>query len=271
MSDATIVLAQLEVSNCTAELYLNNVPVTRIAPPKVEIENVAVEQLLVPGTNVLEVLVEPGPSPSRGRTEFHEVAFRPMEATGRLIRFAEGVPGLAKHGKILGETRFSWSGPHPDRRMFPLDVSTQIEMGPAHGRWGWQDAPPLTLDEALIDEACAVLEQVEMLIRHTHADGFWRLTELQLKDVQRAYSAVDESILRTDLSTLMNHYQGAPDPVMPRDREQHDFRLVGGGRLLELVDKDHSTSFKLRDPGDGSTVPYRIMLARIGNELRIVR
>jgi hypothetical protein len=225
----------------------------------------------VPGTNVLEVLIEPGPSPTRARSEFHELAFRPMEAIGRLIRFEEGAPGLAEHGRILGETRFSWSSPHPERRMFPLDVSTQIELGQAHGRWGWQDAVPLTLNEALVDEACALLDQVEMLIRHTHADGLWRLTELQLADVQRAYPTVTESFLRADLKSLMTHYQGAPDPVMARDRQQHDFRLVGGGRLLELLDRDFSTSFKLRDPGDGSAVPYRIMLARIGSALRIVR
>jgi hypothetical protein len=37
--------------------------------------------------------------------------------------------------------------------------------------------------------------------------------------------------------------------------------------MLECLDQHWSTSFKLRDPGDESPVPYRILMARIDGRL----
>ena len=271
MASSTILLAQLEVEDCTAELFLNGAPVIRIAPPKMHIQNASAELYVVPGTNRLDVLVEPGSRPSTARSEVRELAFRPMRATGRLIRFEEGVPGLVEHGELLGEASFAWEEGRPERRVFPAEVGTQIEIPTANGRWSFQDAPPLVLDDALRAEARALLAEVEQAIRRGDTDRFWSLTELQTRDVRRAYPAVTEPYLRGDLATLFAHYRKAPDPVMPRDPADHDFRLVAGDRMLQLVDRDYSTSFKLRDPGDGSAVSYRIMLARIDGKLRIVR
>jgi hypothetical protein len=271
MSADRVILAQLEVARCTAELFLNGVPLLRIAPGDIPIENVAAEGFIVPGTNFLELLVEPGSSPSSSRTEYRELSFRPMRAVGRLLRFPDGVPGLAPHGELLGETIFAWDSPRPSRRAFPAEVGAQIELHGAHGRWAWQDAEPLELDEALVAEACALLDDVERAIRRGDKDRLWQLLEHQTLDAQRAYPALSEAGLRAELGTMLNHARKAADPVLTRDRAAHDFRLVAGGLMLELVDHDYSTTFKLRDPGDGSATPYRILAARIDGKLRIVR
>jgi hypothetical protein len=271
--EVDIVHAQLEVFDTTAELWLNGIPVSRIEnnPSRVPIENVAVAQLLIPGTNMLELLVEPGSHPSIGRSEKRELPFKKMSAFARLLRFRAGASGMKEEGELLGEVFFRWEDASLDKQVFPQSSAVQIEMGAAYGRWGWQDAPELVVDDALIAEARAVLDEVESAIRSFHADRFWALTELQIKDVLRAYPAVTEAYLRSDLEAMFNHYRDKPDPVMKRNPDDHDFRLVAGGRLLQCVDKDYSTSFKLRDPEDGTGVPYRIMLARVDGKLRIVR
>jgi len=272
MSDPTVIYAQLAVEGATAELYLNGIPVSRVGPrPQVPIENAAVEELLVPGRNELCLVVEPGSHPSVARTEQRQLDFRPLEVVGRLLRFRDGVPATVEHGELLGEVRVDWQDGKPARRTFPVEASTGIELGSAHGRWAWQDAPQLTLDEALIDEACAVLDEVATAIRTKHLGLLWQLNELQLVDVQRAYPAITEAYLRAEIAEGLTDYEGIDDPVLPRDRSRHDFRLVGGGRLLELLDDDWSTSFKLGHQRDGSPVPYRIMLCRIDGALRIMR
>jgi len=272
ISEDTIIHAQLEVSECTAELYLNGVPVTRIvaSPTRIPIENVAVMQLLVPGTNLLEIVVEPGPKPSLARTAKREQSFRKMSAAGRLIRFKEGVPGLVEHGDLLTEVNFRWQDASVDSQYFPQATGMQVEMGAAFGRWAWQNAPDLVLDEATILEARAVLDEVEAALRARQADRFWDLTELQIKDVVRAYPQVTEAFLRGDLQTMLGHFEKQPNPVVARDPAAHDFRIVGGGKLLQCIDADWTTSFKLRDP-DGDQVPYTIFLARIDGRLRVVR
>ncbi|MBW2453263.1 MAG: hypothetical protein JRI68_02080, partial [Deltaproteobacteria bacterium] len=186
-------------------------------------------------------------------------------------RFVDGVPATVEHGELLGEVKVIWQDGKPARRPFPVEESTHIEMGSAHGRWAWQDAPPLVLNEALIDEACRVLDEVATAIRTQHLGLLWQLNELQLRDVQRAYPALTEAYLRAEIAEGLTEVEGADDPVLPRDRSRHDFRLVGGDRLLQLVDDDWSTSFTLRHPSDGSPVPYRIMLCRIDGALRLMR
>jgi hypothetical protein len=271
MSTTTVILAQLEVEGCTAELLVNGVPLSRIAPPKMFVENVAAETFLIPGTNRLDVLVEPGETPSTARAPHREIPFRPMRATGRLIRFPEGVPGTVEHGELLAETAFVWEDGRPSRRTFPVEVGTQVEILGAGAQWPFLDAPPLSLDDALVAEARALLDEVEQAIRAADADRIFRLAEIQLRDVQRAYPAVTDALLRADVSTRLQETEKSPDPVLPRDPGQHDFRLVAGDRVLQLVDRDWTTSFKLRDPGDGGPIPYRILVARIDGVLRIVR
>lgn len=269
MNASTIVMAQLEVHDCTAELYVNDVPALRIAPPKLHLQNIAVEQLLVPGSNRLELLVEPLGRPSRARIDIHELPYRPMSAIGRLIRFPEGADGTVEHGQLLAETAFEWA-PYT-KRTFPVVAGVEVDLGMAHGRWAWQDAPLLRLDAALADEAVLLLERVAAILRALDGDAFWRITERQLRDVRRAYPAITEAEMRRHLGVLMAYYAKVNDPVMAFDRAKHDFRVVGDGKLLQLIDQDWTTSFKLRDPGDGSPVPYDIFVARLDGELTIVR
>lgn len=269
----SIIHAQLEVAGCTAELWLNGIPVMRLdqSPGRVPIENFAVHQLLVPGTNMLEIVVEPGSTPSVSRTERHELLFKKMSAVGRLIRFEEGASGLVEEGHLLTEVNFRWDDPTlNDRMMFPKSSGMQVEMGSAFGQWGWQKAPDLVLDEATIAEARAVLDEVEAALRAFDEKRFWELTELQIKDVLRAYPALTESAMRSELATMIANIKKGKDPVFARDPANHDFRIVGQGKLLQCIDKDWTTSFKVRDP-DGDALSYRIMLARIDGRLRIVR
>ncbi len=272
ITEDSIIHAQLEVSECTAELVLNGVPVTRIvaSPTRIPIENVAVMQLLVPGTNMLEIVVEPGATPSVARTDKREIPFKKMSAIGRLIKFQDGVPALVEHGDLLAEVAFRWQDASVDRQTFPQASAMQVELGAAFGQWGWQTAPDLVPGQALFDEARAAMDEVETAVRAFHEERFWELTELQIRDVLRAYPAVTEPYLRGDLSTMMAHLKKGKEPVVKRDPANHDFRVVGGGKLLQCVDKDWTTSFKLNDPG-GGTIPYTIFLARIDGRLRIVR
>ena len=62
MSTTTVILAQLEVERCAAELSLNGIPVVRITPDQIPIANVAAD----PGyyrllhSNTGAVVEEPG-------------------------------------------------------------------------------------------------------------------------------------------------------------------------------------------------------------------
>ncbi len=270
MTNPTIVLAQLKIDNCTAELYLNGVPLMRLLPDRMTIQNIPAEEFLLPGKNTLEILVEPGNRPSLARSESRSIPFQPMHAIGRLIRFPDGVPGTVEHGELIAETIFDWPAATPDQQVFPQSMITHVDLGAAHGAFSWQSAPPLSLDDYTLNEALTLLNEIELAIRTYDTHRLWQLSAMKNEDVVRSYMAVDEGFLRSELESLMAHQRKATDPVKRRDPRQHDFRLVAGGRLLECIDQDWTPSFKLLDP-DGDPLPYQLFLARINGQLQIVR
>ncbi|MBK6513880.1 MAG: hypothetical protein IPM79_29205 [Polyangiaceae bacterium] len=272
MSQSTIILSQLEIDDCRAELFVNGAPLSRLTNSGVHLENVAAEQWLIPGSNVIEVLVEPGPTPSQARAGVNDLEFRPMSAIARLIRFSEGAKGTVETGELLGAATFDWRGGNPNRQAFPRSVTSTVELGAAHGAWLWQSAPALTLDDALIDEARAVMDELEAAIRGSHADRVWSLLELQNSELLRAFPAYTEAGLRQELTQMLSYYKAAGEvSALPRDRGAHDFRLVCGGRLVQLVDKDYDPTFRIMDTRLERVVHFPLFLGRVGKELRVLR
>jgi hypothetical protein len=230
--------------------------------------SIAVQELLVPGDNELELLVEPGTSPSRARVEYHEERLSGASAVARLVRFPDNVITDAANGELVVDVQ--WKSQDGVREAFPKAIAKRAALGPWAGRWPWQDAPPLVLDDALVDEARAVLAELGDAFRRGSAAAYRVLLEAQSSDALRAYPALSEEFVQTDLERLVAHYHASPEPVLPLVRERHDFRLVAGDRMLQCIDKDWRPSLRLRDPS-GQEVPYPIFLARLDGRLRVVR
>jgi hypothetical protein len=273
MSDSTIVLAQLFAEGCTAELYLNGAPISRLSNPEINTENTVAEQWLIPGLNTIEVLINPGEHPSIARSDVKNVDYdAPMKATGRLIRFPDGADGRVESGTVLAEANFVWEAGNPNRMQLPASVSASTELGNAHGAWAWQSCPVLTLDEALIEEARQVMDSLESAIRGGHADQLFRLTEIQNRECMRALPAWSEDMVRAEFANMVATFKDAGNEAFPkRDPANHDFRLVCGGRLVELIDKDFQASFRLKNPDSGYVLFMNTFLGRVGKELRVIR
>lgn len=269
----TVVLAQLEVHGCTAELQVNGIPVSVVAdePDRVPRENVAVEQLLIPGANTLELWVSDGSNPEALSSPRREVEFRPMRAIGRLLRFDDGSDTLPEHGDLLLEVAFEWAAGAIARQSFPLSRSRGVDLGKMHGRWGWQDAPALVLEPALVDEACAVMDELEAAVRAGDQPRFEQLWQIPFDDAQRAYPALKAEALRLEMVDLLEACGRVSEPVPQRDRSRHAFRLVARGKLVELLDADHTPSFKLVDAEGSPPMAQPLMLGRMGGRLRVVR
>ncbi len=266
----TVLHAQIDAKGCTAELWLNDVPIARITPERTPFESAPVEEYAIPGGNRLEILIEPGSRPSLGRGEQRQLDLGDATVVARLVRFHEGDIVEPQRGDVLGEVRFDrppgWSGP----RRFPESRSIDVDLGAANGRWGWQDAPLLTLDDALVTEADGVLEALADAFRTLSSVGLYAISELQIADVLRAYPAVSAPLVREDLDATMALLSSVPERALPRDPSRYDFRLVAGGRMMECVDVDYRPSLWTGDPS-GEPSPCRTLLARIDGRLRLVR
>jgi hypothetical protein len=258
--------ALLGAEKCTAELYLNDVPISRLTPAGLAAEGRAIEQYLIPGTN----RVEPGERPSQTRAGTRTMNLEGATAFAFVGRYAVGETVSATTGKKLAEVRFTSADLKDEPAVFPRSLIAEFDAGPAHGRWDWQDAPVLTPSNELFDEAHQVLGEIAEIFRRQSGQLYFAVTEVQCRDAMRAYPAWNEAGVRAELDEQAKMYASVDDPIVPVDTMRNDFRIVAGGRMLQCLDQDWTTSLKLRSKR-GTLVPHPVLLARIGGRLRVVR
>jgi hypothetical protein len=272
----TAIYAELHVRLCTAELYLNGIPVLRSLSPARPFSSIPVQQYLVPGVNWLEAVVEPGPTPSRARDGETRRVAGGASVVARLVRCEEAPFDASEEGEKLAE--ITWSGDPHETSTFPRILAADKDLGPQAGRWSWQDAPPLTLDDATRAEIAGVLGTVAAAFESGRSSGALDLLQVRFADDARAYPVHDPRTLKAELVSSIRRASNEGWSVRPLDPARHDFRLCAGGRLVELVDRDWLPSLRFYsgatmgdEPAPDDEIPYAMMLARIGGRLVVVR
>lgn len=267
MSTDRIVYAELERRGVCAELHLNQMPVLRLTDEEGPFGSMGAHEFLIAGVNMLELVVEPGPTPSRWKEPFMKEPPAGAFARARLMVYPPGVePGL-ENGVLLGELNFlpEEKGSLNFPKVFEKAVIPSAILTP----WAWQDALLLTLNSELLAEAHAVLEELAGAFRAGDVNAVWNLTEMKIRDALRAYPAQSEEGMRELLSDYVKqHKKGGVRPLNPAD---YDFRLIAGGRLLECINRDFLPSLVLREAELEMDVPYSVWLGKIGGKLVVVR
>jgi hypothetical protein len=281
------IYAELHVRLCTAELYLNGIPVLRNISPALPFSSIPVHQFLVPGANWLEVVVEPGPTPSRARDGESRRVAAGASVVARLVRCEEAPftmdepsappPAPAPvEGEKLAE--ITWNGDPFEITTFPRILAVERDLGPQAGRWSWQDAPPLCLDDATRAEIASVLATVAGAFEGGRSSGALDLLQTRFAEDARAYPVHDPRTLKAELVSSIRRAANEGWSVRPLDPARQDFRLCAGGRLVELVDRDWLPSLRFYsgatmgdEPAPDGEIPYAMMLARIAGRLVVVR
>jgi hypothetical protein len=265
-----MIYAEAEVSGALAEFYVNGIPSwRRIGRPGERFASVPVHQHLVDGSNEIELLIEPGPTPSSARVPREPHRAAGIEAFVRLVRYPVDVyPGDAS-GEVLAEARFR--GEEGRDEPFPYVLRAEADLGPLFGRWAWQDADPIAI-------TATVRNEVEELVRRVHeafAAGdpmpIVMLCDLCFAEGSRAYPARSAEALASGFAESLRESAQQPDwEMVPLDPERFDFRLCAGGRMIECIDRDWQPTVRSRPQADGD-FPFPMFLSRIGRELVIVR
>lgn len=264
-----VIHAEIELTRCTAELYVNGIPLRRKSHPGDRFASLAAHQYLIGGDNRLELLVEPGPTPSRARAVEERTRAMPGSAAiARIVRYEAG--GFANHeeGEVLAEVK--WEGEADTREAFPKSAGATVALG-SRSRWSWQDAPPLTLDEATRAEIEGVLSTVSRCFEQGDPAPLLRLLAPRFDEGIRAYPVNDRETLTRELSAYVNEVAHDGWKVRPLDPEGFDFRLCAGDRMVELVDRDWLPSLRFFAPDEPEPYGYVMFLARIDGRLAIVR
>jgi hypothetical protein len=268
-----VIHAEVEARQCTADLYVNGVPIPGVRHRQVfEKFSFPVHHWIVAGKNELTLAVDVDGSPSESLAPRKEKARKNAQAVGRFVEYEEGVIATPSEGRVLAQV--SYSGIDDETDDAPRIQSVSADLPVAFGRWAWEDAPVITLDDATIAEAVGVLESIVDALFGGDLARMMDLVKVRWAEVDRAYPGRNDADDRASLGTWLAELASQPHRRTPLRSSLHDFRLVAGGRVIECVDEDYMPSVRIRqeiEPDRWVETPYPVYLARIGNALTVVR
>jgi hypothetical protein len=230
-----------EAEGVEAEFFVNDVPIVRRSGEGAMTDySGPCNQDLVPGWNVITAVIGPGPTPSstlRGSPGRRRVTLEKARVQARLMRYPEGAVSGAPGGDLLAQ--LEWEAPDLVRPVtLPRVVSAGVDLGPLGGRWRWQDATPLTLDEPTLREVRTFLETLHAMLSKKDLERFLALTQVRLSDVERAFERRAGEKAAEVLNAVKGEVAKPEWGMLPLEPEAWDLRLCGGNRLIDCVRRD---------------------------------
>lgn len=273
--------AELELTDCSGELWINGIPIEGLQSRRPTFEvSIGVHHHLVPGVNTLELYVDVDGIPRDYLRPRESPPREKAHAVGRLVRYAAGVMANPDNGQLLAEIEYR--GKDDDATHAPRVVRGQVDLGPAFGPWSWQAAPLLDVDEsgrlsdAMRREAESLLEEVHAALFSGNADRMLELVKVRWQEMDRAWPGRNDAEDRAKHAAFLGRVASDPRRRVPLNRNKHDFRIVGNGRLLECIDVDFMPSIRIAqevEPNRWALAPYGVTMARVapGGRLAVVR
>lgn len=271
----TFYTVELTVSNCTAEVWLNDVPVYRRGQEFGVFAGGPFNELVRDGRNELTLVVEPSPRPrsallGEGGARARRPPGQGATAEAILGRYPRGASVGGPDREVLA--RAAWEARADGQpTFFPRVEGATAELGAVFGPWAWEGAERLTLDEALEDEVEGLLDELHGLIEVFDWAGLATRTALRSGEITRAY-ALPPGEKASELFRVLESESSKPGwRLSPVDRSRFDLRLCGGGRMVECAGRDGEPLLRCEADEKGDYVSFPTFVSRIGGALTVVR
>lgn len=264
------VCLEAAVAGCEAEVYVNDIPLGRIAgggalPDRF---GMTVSDYVVDGPNRIELLLFPGDRPSRARAPQGQRDTAGVRAWIRLAEYDAGM-AIGDGGYTLHELYFDG-----DRGEMPAPISvadTASVTSQFAAPWAWQGAEPLVMSGALMADATRFVEQVWSVMANRDVAGQNALSDLNVREGCVAYGT-DPRATRADHNEILGNIFGDPTFAMrPLDHEAFDFRLVAGGRMVQCVGTDWRPVVRSEPDRGGTVMRVPLMIGRLDGRMAWLR
>lgn len=265
-----MIYVEVNKQNCEVELYVNGIPMRRSSTNQA-FSSIPAHQFLVDGTNEIELVINPGPTPSQARTTQRELDATGVQAVARLVKYPIGVYPGDVSGEVLGMVQ--WAGQNAKKEMFPKILATKIELGPLFGRSLWEDAEKVTLDKKTLAEISAYVEKFYAAFAASRGQEMLDFAKVRLEESDRSYPgknpAKENALFLSDVEERKQNKHWKVTPLRPA---LFDFRLVAQGRMVEIINSDWKSPFHgTFDDDSDEPYTYRMFLSKIKGQWVMVR
>lgn len=229
-----LLMLRLEAQGCTAEAWLNGIPLARVGADGAA-RTVPVHEFTLAGGNALELVVDPAP-PAAPELPAPRIASHKAWAGLRLLLPRAGQRVHPSHVRTLAQ--IDWAVPEHDIYEAPVHLKEEVELPITFPRWRWLDAPVIDDPAAAKTQVLRMLQQVALGLARGDPEPLLTAARLRVEEQALAYQnkpADEVGRWRVFVKDL-----AAAGPVRPdlAVLAQLHLRPVADGRLLECLAAD---------------------------------
>ncbi len=263
-----LLFLRLQVQGCSAEAFINDIPMGRAFAPAGAL-CLPVHEYLIEGANEISLVIQPGQPGVKSAAPKAQVAEAVIGANLRLLLPRVGRIGSDTQARTVAEV--TWSAAEGDVFTAPALVSNSVVLPIKFPRWRWLDAPPIDDVEAHREAVSVFLHRIALDLMRGDVETLLKVSRLRLEELALAYQQPVVELVSRFRSRLQLLYAtkglrmvvpGAPELVL---------RKCAGGRLLECLGGDGSPALMAAPTKDGVSSAWPARLTVINGQCHILR
>jgi hypothetical protein len=280
--ESIVYYLNVSINGYDAEVFVNGAPILTSTAAYPCIAFPTVSEWMASGENEIKVVISgvaPPPSPPPklpGEEEgfVERLPDRGAELSPSRVKVAlcQGEMGtLPELGQedVLGT--LEWSPPGGGAPPLPAVATLRREVSHPYGRWSWQDADPISLDRATVEEITGVVRSIHAAMAARRVEPLADLMDIKFDEVGRCYDLSPEEAEEKMAMGFEDIFETEGWDVADLNPDELDLRLCCGDRVVEVRNKDGRPSIRQREPIDEGDWAMPIFLARHAGRFVVVR
>ncbi len=261
-----LLIMRLEAVSCTAEAWLNGVPIARVGPSQ-PTRLVPVHEFAVAGANELALVVQPAPP---GMPEEPQVQLSDGQAWASAHLLLPRMGQIAHQSNARTLAQLEWHAPDGEVFETPLRTAGSVELPIAFPRWRWLDAPVVQDMAAAKTQAVKLLQRLAVDLARGDPESFITAARLRFEELALAYQrkpADEVGRWRVEVQSLRSV---PPFKPVLLTASSLLLRPVAEGRLLECLSADGQAALR-GERGNGTLRSWPVRVAFIEGRLHVLR
>ena len=262
----------MQVFNCRAEFLLNDIPVRCLDSSRQPFITIVAHRYLITGKNKLKMVVLPNAKPSSS-LDPHTVMDVPEDAMAavRLVQYPlGGTPGELDGAELFSELSWAQKEQEGDEvTMHPIVKEVEFEIPKIFDRWEWQGCRQIDWNGERTD-ILAFAESLYAMFREGRGAELTEKAATYLADYGKSIPAYGEDNYRNDLIQSVNRVPQKAGALPEFDPEALDLRLVGDGRMVQMLKKNWAPNLSVPPQADGYTYALDFFVGKLSGGYAIV-
>jgi hypothetical protein len=262
-----LMVIKLASQGCTAEAWLNGLPMARVTPLAPHAV-VPVHEAALAGTNQLELVVGPDSGAAQAAALL-QTAPHAMVAQAHLLLPRMG--GAIDESQARTLAQLAWACDQGEPLTLPGRQREVVDLAIRFPRWRWLDAPVLQPTPALTQRAHAFVWSLARDLARGQTDSFLTATRLRTEELALAYQRSLEAETARLREWLEQMYASSSLVWRPLAPEDLRLRPLAEGRLLECLGPDGGAALTTVPDKLGHTLALPLKLSVVEDRFYILR